>query len=589
MEVEKIPSFTIEGFLFKALENFPEVDKGEKKEDTIKLYSQTLRKVKLSGEKTLHLLKKEDLVGLGIPLGHAAAIAETALNWGKKDQQQSSISLPFEQMKKELKEIQHSLSEIKLSQKTSFTPSTYTQRYQRMQCEIKTPWFNAVKNVEISKPVEGTKKKVSVFAIPPEIGASETQEVQPWWECVTKNLKDDPNLKIDLQDEHKHPTIGDRKPDLIGWEKRKPHNPYYIVVVGELKGRRKEGKDNFTDEEKGKMESFLEDLIHDYQQHRVQVTGFLSDGYLIQFFLLENHNNNLKLWETPVYLLNGEGGEYLIGLLSTVPSQLGMQSPLQVNNQEVFLNKVLGLGGSSVVYEGTYNNKTVVVKHFRPNNNNKLISEVNNLKLVEKLGDNVTKHLYTTDDKSALLLSPVGIQLASILDDYKNTNKIVANSFIFNNVISILEKVHKIQLVHRDITLSNIFILEKEDSGVKSKLVFLNDWGCAVPMGVQTTFSGSLQFAPDRVLKLMLSLNDLVIQYEPRPEDDLEMLVKCLSSRINPEFERWRTVPSTVSGIKKLFEFWQQQLSPNFWKNMLHLAQQLDYGEMKNKIMEFLA
>jgi hypothetical protein len=31
MEVEKIPSFTIEGFLFKALENFPEVDEGEKK------------------------------------------------------------------------------------------------------------------------------------------------------------------------------------------------------------------------------------------------------------------------------------------------------------------------------------------------------------------------------------------------------------------------------------------------------------------------------------------------------------------------------------------------------------------------------
>jgi len=71
--------------LFKALENFPEVDEGEKKEDTIKLYSQTLRKVKLSGEKTLHLLKKEDLVGLGIPLGHAAAIAEAALNWGKKE------------------------------------------------------------------------------------------------------------------------------------------------------------------------------------------------------------------------------------------------------------------------------------------------------------------------------------------------------------------------------------------------------------------------------------------------------------------------------------------------------------------------
>jgi len=32
--------------------------------------------------------------------------------------------------------------------------------------------------------------------------------------------------------------------------------------------------------------------------------------------------------------------------------------------------------------------------------------------------------LQNTDDNSALLLSLVGIQLASILDDYKNTNKI---------------------------------------------------------------------------------------------------------------------------------------------------------------------
>jgi len=85
MEVEKIPSFTIEGFLFKALENFPEVNsKGEKKEDSIKKYAKLLIDTELSSEKTLHLLTEERLNKLGIQFGHAAAIAEAALNWGKK-------------------------------------------------------------------------------------------------------------------------------------------------------------------------------------------------------------------------------------------------------------------------------------------------------------------------------------------------------------------------------------------------------------------------------------------------------------------------------------------------------------------------
>jgi len=102
MEVEKIPSFTIERFLFKALENFPEVNsKGEKKEDSIKKYAKLLIDTELSSEKTLHLLTEERLNKLGIPLGHAAAIAEAALNWGKKDEQLSKKAKLMEVLKKD--------------------------------------------------------------------------------------------------------------------------------------------------------------------------------------------------------------------------------------------------------------------------------------------------------------------------------------------------------------------------------------------------------------------------------------------------------------------------------------------------------
>ena len=80
------PSFIIEDFLLSALVDFEEIDEEtkEKKEDTVKRYTKQLRKEKLAGEKTLSLLTKDTLRELGIPIGHAAAIAESAKNFGKK-------------------------------------------------------------------------------------------------------------------------------------------------------------------------------------------------------------------------------------------------------------------------------------------------------------------------------------------------------------------------------------------------------------------------------------------------------------------------------------------------------------------------
>jgi len=80
----EVPSFTVEAFLLSALVDFPEVNsKGEKKEEQVRKYASLLVEAELADEKTLSKLTEERLEKLGIPLGHAVAIAEAAQSYGK--------------------------------------------------------------------------------------------------------------------------------------------------------------------------------------------------------------------------------------------------------------------------------------------------------------------------------------------------------------------------------------------------------------------------------------------------------------------------------------------------------------------------
>jgi hypothetical protein len=67
-----------------------------------------------------------------------------------------------------------------------------------------------------------------------------------------------------------------------------------------------------------------------------------------------NHDS-LKLVESPVMHLNGEGGKYLLGLLSTEPFKIGMTvTDVKIDDStSVIVNEVLGSGGSSIVFKGT--------------------------------------------------------------------------------------------------------------------------------------------------------------------------------------------------------------------------------------------
>jgi hypothetical protein len=57
---------------------------------------------------------------------------------------------------------------------------------------------------------------------------------------------------------------------------------------------------------------------------------------------------------SPVEKLTGTGLGALVGLLRTPPSELGAHNPIFVNKCNILIEKVLGRGGSSTVYQGKY-------------------------------------------------------------------------------------------------------------------------------------------------------------------------------------------------------------------------------------------
>jgi len=327
----------------------------------------------------------------------------------------------------------------------------------------------------------------------------------------------------------------------------------------------------------------MQDLIENFQPHRAEVTAFLSDGVLIQYFRLQLQTGKWKFQQTPVYHLLKEGGEYLMGLLNTLPNLLGMIPSLTVATKPITIEEVLGLGGSSVVYKGTHQGKEVVVKHFRPTSKARLDEEEKNLRIVNAnptLKDRITELVAVTDDRAALLLRPVGIQFVTSI--FVNPDKKFATSKHFAELIDILSTTHKLGLVHRDLTLSNFFL---SSNGT----VFLNDWGCAVQIGSATTFAGSLVVAPKRVLK-GIQAHGKDFTYVPKAEDDLEMIVKCFFGRLNAVFHM---VPMQSDDIKKdamnLLRFWDEQLAPVVWCQLLTLAKQGKHDRVAALIQDLLA
>jgi hypothetical protein len=206
-----------------------------------------------------------------------------------------------------------------------------------------TPWFRQAPKDPTFEGLPIFEKKTAKRRLRP--GSSETQVVLPYWQDILPRLPAD---VVALVDKHDTTSFGYRKPDIVGYLSGKPQSVDNIALLGELKARRAKGSDKFSDTEKGQLASFLEEVLLNYQQWRHDITGFLTDGYLVQFFQFLRGG---ILHEGPVLYLHKDGGRWLTGLLQQMAYN-GLA--IKIDKKPVEVGEYLGHGGSAVVFSGRW-------------------------------------------------------------------------------------------------------------------------------------------------------------------------------------------------------------------------------------------
>ncbi len=306
---------------------------------------------------------------------------------------------------------------------------------------------------------------------------NEKSSVQPWWsDKVLPRLKKKKEKERHLYafDGYKTPTLGTRKPDVPLYVNRKPRTEFYMVAVGDLKPRY-ENREDFADTEKGHLLELLYALLYAQPFRKKEsggfdtATGFLCNGHIIQFFRLDQGSTTFdQLYESKVMYVIGEGGRAFLGLLNTDPAFLGWTlPPVLINGEAIELNRLLGAGASALVYQAKYNDEEVVVKVFRPNEIERLSNEADILKKLQGLKNRVPSLRGITDDNSALILWPVGRPFATKADEVTVANThnfepkphtpVCVGYEHFSSIIDTLALAHAQDVVHNDMTLTNIF------------------------------------------------------------------------------------------------------------------------------------
>jgi len=435
------------------------------------------------------------------------------------------------------------------------------------------------------------------------LGAAEATIVQPHVSQVIKNLAE-VSTPLRMLDAHKKVSFFDRKPDIVicpaHYASSLP-TAWYIVAIGDVKGRRSGTSETFDNDEIGKMISFLRDLLRS-RPDRDSATGFLTDGFIVQFIRLRISRLEARLDCTvdvtqPYFLRRAAamelcGGDWLHTLLSEKPHVLGCPTTeLSVDSSVVEITRYLGEGSSSVVWQGKHKQRDVVVKIFRKGHERDLLAEIRNLTAVQGIMG-VTKHAGANVSSGVLLLSPVGTPLSP---HGQGDGTLLPSAEHFDQLVSIVQAAHggSIKLLHRDLSWANFFLgpdgkvcdVTRMRTDICTQ-VFLNDWAAAVPLGEAHGFFGALNFAADAVLATY-----------PKPivgqaSHDLEMIVKVMFACAHPaHFDRCFPKLHKDSDKKK-FELaivrWQDVRKLEQWKLLFDAAERVQYSTLQQLVIKYL-
>lgn len=183
----------------------------------------------------------------------------------------------------------------------------------------------------------------------------------------------------------------------------------------------------------------------------------------------------------------------------------------------------------------------------------------------------VPKTLGWFDNGKSLRIHPVGEKIS-----HKSIPELW--SFV-PGLVDVLESAHKCGIVNRDVRPGNIMTVKGESEAIE--MLYILDWGFAVPEGEPCPFSGGVRYASERVLEELASGNRHVMV---NAKDDTEALVHTIFAlRYKVKNKNLRSMKDNdFDGIRR---FWSECSKEYLgWQSAWAAARLAEYKNLKIEV-----
>ncbi|GBB95528.1 hypothetical protein RclHR1_25540005 [Rhizophagus clarus] len=431
---------------------------------------------------------------------------------------------------------------------------------------------------EIAFPLTITKstkgRAPGKFSEAPGRDATE-KEVQDYFmsECnIIENYGPIKNkLKLTVVDTRQSPVLGTQKLDFVFIQKDTNVDYLNIMAIGKVKKRT--GK-NFSNAQIGQTISFGIKLLQ-LQPQRNSVLVLLTNCTKIDIYRVtrvDSQQQTLYKYEfvpsrplTYSSTTDDNGWKYLVSIMESSPQDLGWVEPLlKFGDNTVKLIRSIGVGRTSIVYEGELNeSESVVVKMAKMIDYLSYFeTEIRVLETLSTLNSpHIPKILCRSD--SALVMVPIGVRVNNLRRED------------IRNIITTLHDIHSLGIIHRDLRKYN-FIRQIDD--LRENIIII-DWGYSTDDGSTTSFAGALECMPDNVLHSLI--NDEAITYDPKV--DLICFVRSFYLMLHrPSLDRvlFKKQDDIKQRAQILLDFWKDSRRSFIWDQIYDSIENLNYNQL---------